>query len=366
MGWAEFDPPVCETCENFNDFPSVATETVKLTNRSLKEDVACLVGASSSIAQIAQKSGFVAAKSAANAAIAAAEATRVTATTSLSKNGQSLPSSTVVNVPCDTCAAGSRAVTVKQAVITSGPTADGKEAAAVDKETKTQKANKSPAEKASGPEKANGSPADAPEVEEEVGKASSIEESNKSSVDEHGIQGAKISSEKASGSTSKGTQSSVDEHSTQDAKDSSSKAAGPVLEGTKPPAVNGENDVPSSSNNLTSGKHGPEKVTVDDPKDHGQKNTVPDIQSNKAAGSHGQGQGKADQSKAGKQNATVSALHDDAKSEKGRAGVEAPGYSEVVPPGVQEAPYSGAVRIGMPAWMLILLISIFFGFSWMI
>lgn len=120
----QYEPPVCPTCSTITALNKVPLTTITVacpTCSGGSEGIACPTAAASSLASLAKASGAPACEKAAAAAIESAEVAALTAT---APSGATA-TSTVVNVPCSACAAGSRAVAVPQvaAATPAGPAA---------------------------------------------------------------------------------------------------------------------------------------------------------------------------------------------------------------------------------------------------
>lgn len=115
----QYEPPVCPACSAVSALPKIPLTTITVSCQTCpggSEGIACPTAAASSLASLAKASGAPACEKAAQAAI---ETAAVAALTMTAPNGATA-SSTVVNVPCSACAAGSQAVAVPQVAAATG------------------------------------------------------------------------------------------------------------------------------------------------------------------------------------------------------------------------------------------------------
>lgn len=112
-GVYQFEPPVCLTCQAMTELDNVPVTTITVPCpicQDATQKIPCPTAAASSLASLASESGASVASEAAATAVENAKIAAITMTTTMGCTA----TSTVVNVPCASCAVGSRAVAVPQ------------------------------------------------------------------------------------------------------------------------------------------------------------------------------------------------------------------------------------------------------------
>jgi len=143
-GKYQYEPPVCPQCSTVTSLAKIPLTTITVSCSACSggsEAIGCPTAAASSPASLAKASGAPACEKAAQAAIESAQVSALTITAPAGATA----TSTVVNVPCSACSAGSRAVAVPQVAAVAAATATGPAAQPASYTTATAMSAGSPA-----------------------------------------------------------------------------------------------------------------------------------------------------------------------------------------------------------------------------